>query len=123
MAGNSAVSDRQAGSTSVSEKHQVRAFDGGHHRGDGPLRMRHHVAAGGPAAVIGQRPQHDAGVLGEVRLQRFRLGVKAVAPQEQGVVLQGHAVLARPRRGAEATGPVDEHYPLLKHDPTLWQRL
>src|SRR5690242_7950264 len=80
------------------------------------------MASGHPAAVIGQGTQHDAGVLGKVGLQRLRLSVKAVAAQKQGVVLQGHAVLARPRRGAEATGTVDEDYPLLIHDPTLWQR-
>ena len=100
--------------------HQVGAFDGGHHRRDGALGMRHDVAAGGAPAVVGQGPQDDRGVLGEGRFQRFGHSVKAVAAQEQGVVGQGHAVLPRPGGGAEASGAVHEHYPLLEHDPTLF---
>src|SRR5688572_32656641 len=39
--------------------------------------------------------------------------------QEQRVIAQRHSVLFRPRRGAEAAGPMDENYALLEHDPTL----
>ncbi len=60
------------------------------------------------------------GVGGEVGFERFRDGVKAVPPQEQGVVVQRHAVLLWPRGGAEGAGPVDEDYALLEHCLTLW---
>ncbi len=102
------------------ELHQVGTFDGGHHGRDGALRVSHHVPAGLAAAVVGQGPQHNAGVSREVRFQRFGHAVETVPPQEQGVVAQGHAMLLRPRCGAKTASPVDENYALLEHVLSLW---
>jgi hypothetical protein len=82
--------------------------------------MRHDVTSGLAPAVIREGPQYNCCVSGEGRFHGLSHGIKSVPPQEQGVVGQCHAVLAWPRRRAEPSGAVDEHYPLLEHDPTLF---
>jgi hypothetical protein len=82
--------------------------------------MRNDMSSGCATAIVGEGPQNYRGVLGEGRFHRLSSGIKTMPPQEQGVIGQGHSVLPRPGRRAEAPGAVHEHYPLLEHDPTLF---